>query len=351
MNEKDLLKQLNKLKDVQPSSDWKKQNREILLKQVFSAEHENEKFSSFDWMRGLVGSFRPEFLNNVHYTSVAVVLILLFVMSGGFFSLRAAQDAKPGDSLYMAKIASEKTQLALAIGEKNKVRLGIAFAGNRADEISKVLSESSENDSQLVNSENKEKVEKLVSDFKKEIDSVKSRLAKIGIKESKEVVKEIESAISENVDDAEAGQNEEEIDDSEVFSANLGKASNGIQISDSSKNDIQEKVEINILSIEEDEEVGGTTTDKIDSEDVSTSSDDVVISIDVKNDPQLILKQAEELLNIEDYEATLSKLDEAGELIGQIGIGQVKGEEEWASSSSVVVPSEDDINASSTDGM
>jgi len=337
MNEKDLLEQLNKFKGIKPDQNWKEKNREILLKQVFNAEVENENFAGFDWIKGFAGSLRPHFLSNVHYSSVAVVLVLVFVMGGGVFSLKAAQNTKPGDSLYLAKIATEKTQLALTIGEKNKVRLGITFAGNRAEEIDKVLSENNDNNSNTLNEENREKVEKLVSDFKKEIDSVKTRLAKIGSKDNEEtaadpveVVEEPETSVAVQDKDAE--------DDAQVFSANLGKDESGIQISDSvsgGKDAAQN---------DDTEEVSGVSMEK--EAKISTSSDEA-LDMNAGN-PQSILKQAEELLNIEDYDATLNKLDEAGEMIVQLGIGQVKGDEDKASSSDGVLGDDESEKASST---
>ncbi len=340
MNEKDLLKQLNKYKDIKPDTVWKSRNREILLKQVFNAGTENEGFAGFDWIKGFASTLRPGFLTHLHYSSIAIALVLFFVMGGGVFSLKAAQNTKPGDSLYLAKIVSEKTQLALAIGEKNKVRLGIAFAGNRAEEINKVMAENELMED--VSVEGKEKVERLVNDFKKEIDSVKNRIAKINLKENKQpqIITKEDEMVEEVVEDVVSVV---EIDDSQVFSANLGKDENGIQISDSNSSEVDATPEVEVEDVEK-----GTTTIGISEEVTSTSSDPLMAEWAVDNDPQSILRQAEEFLNVEDYEATLSKLHEADEIIGQIEIGQVKGVDDQASTSPEIEILNNEAGASST---
>ncbi len=51
----------------------------------------------------------------------AIVIILSVAVSGSFASVYASKDAKPGDSLYIAKIISEKTQQAMTFNETEKL--------------------------------------------------------------------------------------------------------------------------------------------------------------------------------------------------------------------------------------
>src|SRR3989339_293021 len=121
---------------------------------------EDEKQDNLQKME-MIDSFAQK-LSLLRYVSqpvMAVFLIAGVLLGGGFFSLNAAKDTKPGDSLYIAKIISEKTQFALTFNEKKKVKLGIEFAGNRAKEITQVLSE--EGDVEI-------RVEKLKDNFKKQ---------------------------------------------------------------------------------------------------------------------------------------------------------------------------------------
>lgn len=265
MREKEILKQLNKFQNVNPDADWKKSNRELLLSQISNSQTKDVDFSWFNNFK-----IQLQALNSTYQPAMAVVLIAIFIVSGGTFGFRASQDTKPGDSLYIAKRISEKTQLAFTFDEEKKKQLGIEFMGNRMEELSQVLA-SADAPSQRA------EVVKTLDSLKKEVSNVKS---------SNPVVQTVET---------------EEVDDTEgmVFTANSDKEDKGVQISDS-------PVAIN----KED----------------ATSTEEVV-----KTSPENILKQAKELLEQEDYDGVISKLEEAGKQIAD-NDGEVKGVEETASS-------------------
>src|SRR3989344_6126605 len=159
MTEKELLSQLNSLKNIKPENSWKENNRNLLLSQISGGEDIEEKnislldifFKKAEWLAQPVG---------------VLLLIVSTVFGSGILSIKASRDTKPCDSLYIAKIISEKTHQAITFDEKEKAKLEIKFAGNRADEIAKVLEQD--------NSEKKgDRVEKLTNDFKKEISAAK----------------------------------------------------------------------------------------------------------------------------------------------------------------------------------
>src|SRR3989339_684291 len=248
--EKELLSQLNKLKNIKPDTAWKNRNREILLSQISSSTV--DKIGFFD-----IFAQKLSLLRYVSQPVMAVFLIAGVLLGGGFFSLNAAKDTKPGDSLYIAKIISEKTQFALTFNEKKKVKLGIEFAGNRAKEITQVLSE--EGDVEI-------RVEKLKDNFKKEIAGVKTRL--------------------ENINN------------------------NKIAANTNIKTDEPEKAD----------QPGVENPNS----DTGSSSEDVA-GTENKN-PQTILEKVEELLDNDNYDETMSRLAEIGEMIDQVNSGEVKGE-------------------------
>lgn len=203
MHEKELLSQLHNLKKTSPDAVWKNGNRDILLSQISNGEP-------------LVKMGLSETLKNLFVwkslewaTQPAGVLLLIFaILAGGSFaSVKIAKDAKPGDSLYIAKIISEKTQQAITFNEKAKTRLGIEFASNRAKEMAQVMT----------GSEGGEEADKLEDSFKKEISTVKNRLEKMGLNDQVAVTP------------AETPANEDET----VFSADSGKTDVGLQISES----------------------------------------------------------------------------------------------------------------------
>jgi len=209
MREKELLSQLNNLKNIKPDSRWKSGNRDILLSQISagdcSAEASETKFSVSHYFR-----------NFFHQPALVVAVIVLAVLGGGVFGMASARDAKPGDSLYIAKIISEKAQLAVTFNEKEKAKLGIEFAGNRAKEIAQVLAEEGDGDKEA-------QVEKLARNFKKEISVAKTRLKNIKVIKDDNSPKETEL-------DSKTEESPEQEDDNQVFSANLGKKDKGVQV-------------------------------------------------------------------------------------------------------------------------
>ncbi len=311
MDEKKLLAQLNKLKKINPDNQWQKDNREVLLRQVFGPSVNINK-AGLNWFRVITQKLPGQAVKSISQPTMAVILILIFMFGGGVLSIKAARNTKPGDSFYLAKIFSEKTQLALTFNEKDKVLLGLEFAGNRAHEINQVLAGPN---GQI---EKEEKVEMLVSNFRKEIMAARTRLEKISPRTQtpKVALDKAKTEEDENLVDEEAGEENEH-----MFSANLGKEDNGIQIAEP---------ELKIEETPKPEEAAGAKGSE--SADLSPTTTPAVALNPEADDPQLILKQAGELLNQEDYNATWSKLEEADQAINKVDVGQVKGEVESATS-------------------
>lgn len=302
MNDKQLFKEFKKISSFKPSQTWKAKNRELLLSQIFSAQE----------------ALKPSYFNSVlkgfsliPQSAMVAVFILAITLSGGFLGLRAAQNTVPGDSLYIAKIAGEKTKLALTFNNKNKARLGLEFAGNRAKEINQVLA-----DTDVVEDKD-EKVEKLVFNFHKEINGAKSRLKKINKnsepanskKESEKTpVASPENNLAQNqTEENELAKDDSEADDKEpqVFSANLGKDENGLEIYDANAGESGSAVAVEESALADEDVQNASTTDE-GFADVSTTN------------PEEILKQAGDSLDSDDISAALNLIEEAGQVINQI---------------------------------
>lgn len=266
MKEKELLSKLNSLKEIKPDSEWKRERRDILLSQISGGAQ------LFD-DEIIKGNFFARVAHIFAQPVLVVSMIVVAVLGGGVFSLNAARDTKPGDSLYIAKIISEKAQLAMTFDEGEKAKLGVAFASNRAKEISQIL-ESMDDES-----EKGERVEKLAINFKREISAVKTRLKKIN-------------------------------EDDEVFSAYTGKEKNGVQVYNSDESEKAEAPKTEEVLVEEKNIVAVSPVANI------ASSTAVVID--------RTLGEAEALFNSKDYGGTLNKLEE---VINKIGdkTGEVKG--------------------------
>lgn len=273
MNDQELIKKLNSLKTVKPDDGWKKNHRDVLYSQIssgnsFSPSESNLKviWESILPREIIIGLTRP-----VWMVGAACVLILAVCIG----SVYASRNSRPGDSLYIAKLISQKTQLAITFNENDKAKLSLGFAANRAKEITQVLKDSSDSDTT--------KVETLTKDFKKEISQAKTNL----------------SAIKSTTP-----QNKE---DEQVFGANLGKDDQGMEIAEPAKPEIKENNEITVAS-----------------------------STPASKQADQILEEAEKMFDEKDYDGAINKLEEVNKIINQADngneSGQVKGESETASS-------------------
>jgi len=270
MTDKELLSQLNNLKSIKPDSQWKAVARDILFNQISSGGAEIQKTEAADL--GALFIFK-KFVSYAARPAGVLLTVLAVVLGGGVFSIYAARDSKPGDSLYIAKMISEKAQLVVTFDQKEKAKLELGFASNRAKEITQVLSEPG-------NGEREQKVEKLSKDFKKEIFTAKTRLEKINMaKGSKQTAPAEEEA--------------------EVFSANLGKEDKGVQVYSSQNNNTAATAEKSSVTVKESE----------------ASAEKEPIAPPKPNDLQTTLDEAEKLFDSQDYHGTLSKLEEATSLI------------------------------------
>jgi len=117
-------------------------------------------------------SFWQFFRVNTLARATAVFSCVLLIAGGGsIFTVSAAQNSLPGDFLYGVKLTGEKVQTAVVTSPKAKVKLNLAFAGNRLQEA-KVLADKNEPDSG-------EKIAQAVQGFQKEIAAAEQNLNKI----------------------------------------------------------------------------------------------------------------------------------------------------------------------------
>ena len=314
MKDQKILEQLNKLKSIKPDAKWKNSNRDILHSQIFSSQVEEEKQANI-FLIAINNIFN--FTKSISQPTLTMAIIILVVMGSWIGSSFASKNANLGDSLYIAKIINEKAQFAFTFNEKKKVKLGIEFATNRVEEINNIIKEKNKE-----NKDKDEKVKKLVSDFKRQINETKSRLKKI------ETTNKIAGKNQENKEETE--KSTEEIADEEniVFSANLSKDENGIQVSE--PNLVNSTTESTDPVIEEN--LSSTTEEIIEKASTTESV------IEEKQSPQTILEQAEALLDKEDYNATIDKLNQADDAINNIDSTKeetttIETEEETASTS------------------
>ena len=119
MNEKELIKKLQMLKEVRPDSSWKQEARGVLLSQVSNAAGAEVRFGVFEYLAyTLKNSFSV-----LPKTAWGVICLAVFLAAG--FGVFAADYSKPGDSFYAARILKEKAQLSMTFDKEEKAKLDI----------------------------------------------------------------------------------------------------------------------------------------------------------------------------------------------------------------------------------
>lgn len=279
-----MIKKINNLKTVKPDDNWKKNYREILFSQISAGQTASQPKTNLQiiWESIEPKQILADLAKPVWSVSLASLLILAVAVG----SVYASKNSKPGDSLYIAKIISEKAQLAITFSEEDKAKLSLEFATNRAKEITQVLQEVKEPE----NKKN-EKVQQLSQNFKNEIKQAKSRLTAIKV---------------------EKNQNKE--DESQVFGANLGKNNQRMEVAEPSTVNKNNQSQTQV-SPEEPTTVNATYTPES------------------ANEPDKMLEEAEKLFAEKNYDGTIDKLEEVNKVINQtVKDGQVQGESETSPS-------------------
>ena len=171
MNDKALIAKLNKLKAITPDSDWKSSNRELLLSQISnSGAHELSAWEVFVINLSSVAKALSK-------PAYALGVFALVLVSGSLFSHQIFGGAKPNDSLYIARIISEKAKLNTILNPEDRNKLAVQYATEHAQEISAVMA-----DPEFNNENNKDQVAKLNDNFNQEINNVKSHISYLSTK-------------------------------------------------------------------------------------------------------------------------------------------------------------------------
>ncbi|MBI5221350.1 MAG: hypothetical protein HY979_00910 [Candidatus Magasanikbacteria bacterium] len=195
---KDLIAQLKQLKhgEVKPSEAWLKNNRAVLLSQIKNTvSNQNSKINLENvWNAMALFMPRPVVFNVVR--PMAVLLVVSIVATSGWITgVDAAYNALPGDWLYPAKRAAEKTQVVMAAivgAKKAETKLHAEFAKRRADETKQILNG---------NDPGKQaKAQETVSDLKIEIASVNQKLDEIKSDSTKNVTADVVKDVKQDTD-------------------------------------------------------------------------------------------------------------------------------------------------------
>lgn len=194
---REIIAQLKSLRngDVNPKQEWLVRNRGLLLSQIKNTvtPSTERKPAMLENVWAALSIFIPQnvVLNVVR--PVAVLLIVALVATSGWINtVDAAYNSLPGDWLYPAKRAMEKTQVAVSAavgGKPAEAKMRTELAKRRATEA-KQLAKSTD-------PKKEEKVQQAVNDLKNEIQLVNTKLAEInaapttGITDAANTAKEV----------------------------------------------------------------------------------------------------------------------------------------------------------------
>ncbi len=167
MTDKQLLQQLKALKNINLDEKTKQANKDILFSQISNTFIKSEK---------IVGGYLFNFKNVFSVMSqplLVVAGIFVFLLSSLVLGSGLYANSKPSDSLYIARVISEKARLNTTFSQSQRDALALKFASDHAKDIATILM-----DPEFHTEENMAEVEKLNASFQTEISKVKTKIEK-----------------------------------------------------------------------------------------------------------------------------------------------------------------------------
>lgn len=166
MTEKDLIKKLHNLREIKADAEWLKSNRDLLYSQISnSGAKEISPWSSF------VINF-SSLAKTVSMPAMALGSFLILILATSIFSHELLVNAKPNQSLYIARVISEKARLNTILNTESRDKMAAQFAASHAQDIITVLSDPTI-------TSNEQEVAKLNESFKEEMKTVQKNIAKV----------------------------------------------------------------------------------------------------------------------------------------------------------------------------
>lgn len=247
MNDHFVSQQLKKLRQITPNADWVSQQQQVIMAQVYNGQQPTSL--AFSRWSELWLSFKYTFSQPGVVVSAILAIV---VLGGGTTSYLAGRQAKPGDSLYIAKKINERAHLlAVSFDRAEQNKLKLALASQRVSEMAAVGSEG-----------NQQQAEAISREFKQTVSDVKDRLVQA---ENKAATKALVKASQPNTGAL--------TKDEDIFSAATGKDKSG-------------RLEI--------------------SQPVTTTA---------TKTPSQIIEEAEQLFDKQEYSAAIDKLEAASQLM------------------------------------
>lgn len=214
---KHLLSQLNKLQDIKPDQQWKTDSQEFLRTHISNGVETGAFSKVVLWVKDFAKvSSQPAF---------ALVAFVLILITGAIFSNPIYSNAQPNDSLYIARIISEKAQVNMTFNKENRDKLSAQFATNHAQDITNLI-----NDPDFHSQEGSEdEIASLSDDFNKEINSARASINSIN-KRNRDNKTNKNNGSDLDSEDSDVASSEAD-DEGAIFSADTKIDNLGLEIS------------------------------------------------------------------------------------------------------------------------
>ncbi|MFA5886550.1 MAG: hypothetical protein WC863_02075 [Patescibacteria group bacterium] len=296
MDNRELIVKLNNLKTINPDSAWLANNRELLLSQISNSGAENISA----WKAVLINFSSVARIASRPVFSLGVFILLL--LFGSFFGRSLFLNAKPNDSLYIAKIISEKLKVNTTFNTQERDKLALQFATEHAQAITSVLSDPTFN-----NEANKDQVAKLNDNFKEEVATVQNKFDKLDA--SKKMTRPGTANPKLNSDFT--------LIDDNVVIADSARDKQGIQLIDSAASQIKAE---EVLESTKASSALSSLAAKEAKINLASSTGNIASSSESapevnKNGASQILDEAQKLFDQKDYSQASKKLKEVEEII------------------------------------
>jgi hypothetical protein len=296
---KHLLSQLHNLQEIKPDKQWKAESQEFLRTHISDGVKSGVFSKVMIWVKDFAKvSSQPAF---------ALTAFVLILITGVTFFNPVFSDAKPDDSLYIARIISEKAQVNMTFNKGNRDKLSAQFATNHAKDITSLM-----NDPEFHEEEGSEdKIANLSNNFNKEINSAKESISSINEREKNT------ANFNYSRDNEYKGVNNSSDLDSKDSSVASEVDNEGIIFSADTKKD-DKGLEINV---KKDDSSGDKNIDSNNETDTSEADTATSTSGDVAENDETLTEDTNEATNIEEEKAssTLNELQSITNEVNQEG--------------------------------
>jgi Domain of unknown function (DUF5667) len=325
MNDQELIKKLNILKEVKLESAWKQETRDVLLAQVSNSVGGDVKVG---WMEIMAEEVKSAF--SFMPATAWAVICLAIILTGGTFGAIAAKNSKPGDTLYIAKVWKEKIQVAMTFNQEDKAKLNMKLASIHAMEIADELSSPNFNAAG-----NQKKAQQLAQNFQQEINTVKEQYSEINKLQQNnsaptaagKTINNTSSNLAAADDNAEVGIGDvQKASDSKVYTVESGKDAKGMQFFDPNSG------LKNATGTSQTVPKTGTAPTVSSNSVAVLASSTPVASSSVTADINTSLDKATQSFDTKDFSVAKDIMDQVGKIIENIDTGVVKGATESGTS-------------------